>query len=222
MQFLFSQKAWWSWSKLALIIVGFFIFSTIIGIFSPSGQKSFKEGLKKGEKATSANLSPTVAPTAEATLTPKETQKPNLSPSVSSKPSSTSPSPSQAKQVSLSVFKQYFRDNFDYGQFSKIGTSSDNWDFYESNNTYGDKLVLAAIGEDLKNGILKTGPNDSAATQVITFFLLGHPLLINSGWVEDTVSIIEKGKNEETTLQSVDASIMLSPDNVWIVSFTEK
>lgn len=227
------QKAWWS--KLALVIIGFFIFFSVIGIFSPSGQKSFKEGSKKGEETASANLSPVPSPTptptavpiVEVTSAPKETSTltpaPTLSPSPSPKPSPTPTStPAQVKQVSFSVFKKHFRDNFDYGQFTKVGTSSDNWDFWESDNLYGDKLILAAIDEDLKNGILKAGPNDTVATQVVTFFLLGHPPLISSGWVENTASSIEKGKKEETTLQGVDVSIMLSPDGVWIVSFTEK
>lgn len=170
---------------------------------------------------------PTATLTVEVTSAPKETptltSEPTLSPSPSPKPSPTPTStPTQAKQVSLSIFKKHFQDNFDYGQFTKAFTSSDNWDFWESDNLYGDKLILAAIGEDLKNGVLKTGPNETAAIQVVTFFLFGHPPLISSGWVENIASIIEKGKKEETTLQGTDASIMLSPDGVWIVSFTEK
>lgn len=168
----------------------------------------------------SPTQAPTITPTVEATsLIPTEKPTPTSTPTPSPIPTST---PTQAKQVSLSVFKKHFQDNFDYGQFTKALTSSDNWDFWESDNLDGDKLILAAIGEDLKNGILKTGPNDTAAVQVTTFFLLGHPPLISSGWVENTASIIEKGKKIETTLQGVNASMMLSPDNIWIVSFTEK
>lgn len=68
------------WSKLAVAVVGFFIVFTVIGLVSPRGQQSFKEGEKDGSSMVNQNpLSPTPTSTPGAgtspalSMTPEET-----------------------------------------------------------------------------------------------------------------------------------------------------
>jgi len=153
----------------------------------------------------------------ESKSTPVPTKK--LTPTVTPKADSKS---SQAKQVSSSVFKKFFVDHFDYQQFTKVGTSADNWDFWESSNSDDDQLILGAVGEDLKSGTLKASQNETSASQVISFFLMGYPPLVNSGWVENAVSSLKLGDNKKTKVDNVSASITLTYANIWIVSFIEE
>src|SRR4030042_669693 len=47
----FWQRAWWS--KVIIVVVVIIILITVIGIFSPEGQRSTKEGFEEGKKVAS-------------------------------------------------------------------------------------------------------------------------------------------------------------------------
>ncbi len=75
----FWQRAWWS--KLVIIVSALFFLLIVIGIFTPSGQKSFKEGAEEGKKldsevSSSPQLSPSEVPTPKPSSQPSPIPKP--------------------------------------------------------------------------------------------------------------------------------------------------
>lgn len=169
---------------------------------------------------------PTVIPTVEA-ISPIPTEKPTptFTPTPTSAPTpSPIPTsiPTQAKQVSASVFKKFFVDHFDYQQFTKAFGTSDKWEFWESFNPDDDHLILGVTGDDLKSGILKASPNEISSIQIVSFFQMGYPPLVSSGWVENAVSDLKLGDTRQTIIDNVSAKITLTYANIWIVSFIEE
>lgn len=220
----FWQKSWGS--KLVVVIVGVIILSAIINAVIPSQSQKAEEdksktaGAVESTKGTSTpSKSPVITKKPEQTQTPTPTRTPTATPIATPKADSKS---SQAKQVSTSVFKKFFMDNFDYQQFTKAFGTSDKWDFWESFNPDDDHLILGVTGDDLKSGILKASPNEISSIQIVSFFQMGYPPLVSSGWVEKAVSNLKPGDTRQTVIDNVSAKITLTYANIWIVSFIEE
>lgn len=223
-----SVKIRWSLIVSIVAVTLFFGSAWFSAMISPSKVKNDSVAVSTPNQAPvqptqtpQATTNPTPAPSQTSVPVPTPTSVPTTTATPIATPKADSKS-SQAKQVSASVFKKFFVDHFDYQQFTKAFGTSDKWEFWESFNPDDDHLILGVTGDDLKSGILKASPNEISSIQIVSFFQMGYPPLVSSGWVENAVSDLKLGDTRQTSIDNVSAKITLTYANIWIVSFIEE